>query len=117
MRMSLPPSPARGPDNTQRIYAKYESETDDDQRYAKKEQTICIRHFFISHVHSYGSFLPCNKLVNASPYLGITKFLISLQRIQNRACLASSRSTHRTGESEPDAPVSELCRLRQPALR
>jgi hypothetical protein len=43
--MSLSPSPARGPENTQCIYAKYESQTDDDQGYAQKKQTICIRHF------------------------------------------------------------------------
>src|SRR5262249_10052819 len=44
VRMPLSPSPARGPENTQCIYAKYESQTDNDQGYAKKKQTICIRH-------------------------------------------------------------------------
>src|SRR5262245_4790990 len=42
VRMSLSPDPTRGPDKTQGKYAKYESQADDDQRYAKKKQTICI---------------------------------------------------------------------------
>src|SRR5262245_48804486 len=33
------------------IYAEYESQADDDERYAKKKQTICIGHFCISHMH------------------------------------------------------------------
>jgi hypothetical protein len=48
--MSLSPCPARGPENTQCVYAKCESQADDDQRYAKKKQTISVRHFCISHV-------------------------------------------------------------------
>src|SRR5215467_11407097 len=57
VRMSLSPGPARGPENTQCIYAKYESQTDDDQRHAQKKQTICIRHFASPKRHAYSSEL------------------------------------------------------------
>src|SRR5215472_14725342 len=36
VRMSLSPSPARGPETTQCVYAKYENYPDDDQGYSKK---------------------------------------------------------------------------------
>src|SRR5262245_8011917 len=44
VRMSVAPSPARGPHNAQRIYAEYERQTDDDQGDTEKKQAICIRH-------------------------------------------------------------------------
>jgi hypothetical protein len=44
VRMSVAPSPARGPHNAQCIYAEYERQTDDDQGDTEKKQAICIRH-------------------------------------------------------------------------
>src|SRR5215813_11494212 len=57
VRMSLSPGPARGPENTQCIDAKYESQTDEDQGYAQKKQTICIRHFAPPKRHAHLSEL------------------------------------------------------------
>src|SRR5262249_6740205 len=42
--VALPPGPAGGPDDAQRIEAEYESEADDDQRDAKVKRTTGCRH-------------------------------------------------------------------------
>jgi hypothetical protein len=42
--VALPPTPAGGPDDAQRIDAEYEDEADDDKRDAKTKYTIGFRH-------------------------------------------------------------------------